>query len=93
MFLESRDESKKLILCEDGGIFLRDVLADRSVDSASSGMSGVVLLFGPEGGWSKQEEQGAIGKGFEAVSLGARILRSETASLAALAAIQIFWGE
>ena len=93
VFLESRNEPKRLILCEEGGTLLRDILVDHPVDSASSEMPGVVLLVGPEGGWSKAEEQQATEKGFEAVSLGTRILRSETAALAALAAIQIFWGE
>ncbi|MFZ2055067.1 MAG: 16S rRNA (uracil(1498)-N(3))-methyltransferase [Candidatus Aminicenantales bacterium] len=93
VFLESRDEPKKFILCEDEGILLRDILVEAPVDSVSSAMPGVVLLVGPEGGWSKEEEQRAMEKGFEAVSLGTRILRSETAALAALAAIQIFWGE
>jgi 16S rRNA (uracil1498-N3)-methyltransferase len=93
VFLESRDESEKLILSEDGGTFLRDILLDGPGSSATPGRSGVVLLVGPEGGWSKEEEQLAMEKGFAAVSLGKRILRSETAALAALATIQIFWGE
>ncbi len=93
-FLEPRDEPKKLLLCEDGGKFLRDILAAApGQDSASSKTPDIVLLVGPEGGWSEEEKQRAIGKGFEAIRLGRRVLRSETASLAALAAIQIFWGE
>jgi 16S rRNA (uracil1498-N3)-methyltransferase len=68
-------------------------LLDGPGSSATPGRSGVVLLVGPEGGWSKEEEQLAMEKGFAAVSLGKRILRSETAALAALATIQIFWGE
>jgi 16S rRNA (uracil1498-N3)-methyltransferase len=92
-FLDSRAEPIKFVLCEDGGIFLGDILAGApGLKSASAGMPEIVLLVGPEGGWSEEEKQQAIGKGFEAVSLGKRILRSETASLAALAAIQIFWG-
>jgi 16S rRNA (uracil1498-N3)-methyltransferase len=93
VFLESRDEPRRLILCEDGGRPLRDILVDEAGDSASSERPGVVLLVGPEGGWSKGEQQQAVEKGFEAVSLGTNILRAETAALAALAAIQIFWGE
>jgi 16S rRNA (uracil1498-N3)-methyltransferase len=93
-FLESREEPKKIILCEDGGMFLRDILANApAARPPSSSQPGVVLLVGPEGGWSGDEKQRALGRGFEEVSLGTRILRSETASLAALAAIQIFWGE
>ena len=92
-FLESRNESRKFILCEDRGSLLRDALAEIPADSASSGTRGAALLVGPEGGWSGEEERQAIGHGFEAVSLGTRVLRSETAALAALAAIQVFWGD
>jgi 16S rRNA (uracil1498-N3)-methyltransferase len=45
----------------------------------------VTLLSGPEGGLSTTEENAAIGKGFVPLSLGARILRAETAPLACLA--------
>ena len=91
-FLESRRESRKLILCEAGGIPLRRLLGDIPGDLPSVGLGGVVLLVGPEGGWSAEEERQAVDHGFQAVSLGARILRSETAALAGLAAIQVFWG-
>ena len=47
-------------------------------------MHAVTLLSGPEGGLSPAEEEGAIAQGFLPVSLGARVLRSETAALAAL---------
>lgn len=43
------------------------------------------VAVGPEGGWSKEESQWLLAQGFEAASLGARILRAETAALAALA--------
>jgi 16S rRNA (uracil1498-N3)-methyltransferase len=45
----------------------------------------VVLLTGPEGGLSDAEDAAARQAGFLAVSLGARVLRAETAALAALA--------
>ena len=44
----------------------------------------VLLLSGPEGGLSHDEEAQALEKGFVAVSLGARVLRAETAPLAVL---------
>ncbi|MBU1867114.1 MAG: RNA methyltransferase, partial [Candidatus Margulisbacteria bacterium] len=47
----------------------------------------ILLLIGPEGGFSRQEVDLAVKAGFKAVSLGKRILRSETAGLASLAAI------
>ena len=49
----------------------------------------VLLLVGPEGGLSPQEESSARTLGFQAVTLGPRVLRSETAPLAALAALAL----
>lgn len=53
----------------------------------------VTLLTGPEGGFSSQERDIAKASGFIPVRLGARILRTETASIAALAAVQLLWGD
>ena len=53
----------------------------------------VTLLTGPEGGFSGQERDVAKAAGFIPVRLGSRILRTETASLAALAAVQMLWGD
>ncbi|MCK9397449.1 MAG: 16S rRNA (uracil(1498)-N(3))-methyltransferase [Methylobacter sp.] len=53
----------------------------------------VTLLTGPEGGFSTQERDIAKASGFIPVRLGARILRTETASIAALAAVQLLWGD
>lgn len=53
----------------------------------------IVFMVGPEGGWTEQEEQQAFEAGFQAVTLGKRILRTETAPLAALAAMQTLWGD
>lgn len=53
----------------------------------------IVFMVGPEGGWTEQEEQQAFEAGFQAVTLGKRILRTETAALAALAAMQTLWGD
>lgn len=53
----------------------------------------VTLLSGPEGGFSEQERQTALASGFIPVRMGARILRTETAVLAALAAAQTLWGD
>lgn len=53
----------------------------------------IAFMVGPEGGWTEQEEQQAFDAGFQAVTLGKRILRTETAALAALAAMQTLWGD
>ncbi len=53
----------------------------------------VCLLIGPEGGFSHTEYDDADVSGFEAVSLGPRVLRTETAAVAALAVLQSLWGD
>ncbi|MDO9105521.1 MAG: 16S rRNA (uracil(1498)-N(3))-methyltransferase [Methylovulum sp.] len=53
----------------------------------------VCLLTGPEGGFADHERDIAKAAGFIPVRLGSRILRTETASLAALAAAQMLWGD
>ena len=54
---------------------------------------GLIFMVGPEGGWTESEEQQAFDAGFQAVTLGPRVLRTETASLAAIAAMQTLWGD
>jgi 16S rRNA (uracil1498-N3)-methyltransferase len=61
-------------------------LADLQVDAA------VTLLSGPEGGLAAGEEQAALDRGWTPVNLGARILRAETAPLAALAVLTLAKG-
>jgi len=53
----------------------------------------VCLLIGPEGGFSESEYEDAAITGFAAVSLGPRILRTETAAVAALSVLQSIWGD
>ena len=53
----------------------------------------VTLLAGPEGGLTQDEEAAAMVAGFIPLSLGARILRAETAGLAAASAMQALWGD
>ncbi|WP_116136730.1 16S rRNA (uracil(1498)-N(3))-methyltransferase [Trinickia diaoshuihuensis] len=52
----------------------------------------VVLLIGPEGGLSPEEEDAAREHGFAPLSLGPRVLRTETAGMAVLAALAARWG-
>jgi 16S rRNA (uracil1498-N3)-methyltransferase len=51
----------------------------------------VTLIIGPEGGLSPQEEQAAITHGALCLTMGERILRTETAGIAAMAALQSIW--
>jgi 16S rRNA (uracil1498-N3)-methyltransferase len=52
---------------------------------------GVALLIGPEGGFSEAEIALARDAGFTGIALGARVLRTETAPVAALAVLQYLW--
>jgi 16S rRNA (uracil1498-N3)-methyltransferase len=52
----------------------------------------LTLMVGPEGGFSAAEEDGAIAQGALALSMGPRILRTETAALAAVAMLGGIWG-
>lgn len=54
---------------------------------AAAASDHITFLSGPEGGLSTAEEDAALAQGFSAASLGARVLRAETAALAALAAL------
>ncbi len=52
----------------------------------------VALLVGPEGGYTPQEEDAAIAQGAIAVTMGPRILRTETAGIAAVGMLHALWG-
>jgi 16S rRNA (uracil1498-N3)-methyltransferase len=53
----------------------------------------VTLLIGPEGGFTEKEEALAQAHGALTLSIGSRVLRTESAGMAALAAINAVWGE
>ena len=55
--------------------------------------SDVGILIGPEGGISKDEADAAVHAGARAVTLGPRILRAETAAVAAMAVAMHLWGD
>jgi len=67
--------------------------AGRPLSAVEAPAAGLCLLIGPEGGFSERECDDASLAGFEAVALGPRILRTETAAVAALAIAQGLWGD
>ncbi|MBI1732048.1 MAG: 16S rRNA (uracil(1498)-N(3))-methyltransferase [Gammaproteobacteria bacterium] len=67
--------------------------ADTGLPALPAPAGGVSLLCGPEGGLSEAEVRSATGSGWRAVRMGPRILRTETAPVAALAACQALWGD
>ena len=75
---------RRLLLTPRGAQRLRDLGAPPQ---------SLVLLAGPEGGFTGEEEDAARRAGFQPLNLGPRVLRTETAAVAALAAIQSLWGD
>ena len=51
------------------------------------------MLIGPEGGFSEDESCYAIKNGFMPVTMGNSVLRTDTAGIASIAAIQTLWGQ
>lgn len=51
------------------------------------------LLAGPEGGLTEAEEDVAFSLGFQPITLGPRVLRTETAAMCAVSAMQLLWGD
>jgi 16S rRNA (uracil1498-N3)-methyltransferase len=83
-YLADADRSKRrLLLSPDAGTPLKRVAP----------AAGVILLIGAEGGLAPAEYQAAEACGFEPVKLGPRVLRTETAPVAALAVLQALWGD
>ena len=74
---------------------LLDPRSNNTLGSLSRPRAGerVELLIGAEGGLSPEEIELALQAGFNGVRLGPRVLRTETAGLAALAVIQCLWGD
>ena len=70
-----------LLPWEEATIPIKNVLREKS------GVKSIIILIGPEGGFSKDEADMAMDRGFHLVSLGRNILRTETAAVAALSMI------
>jgi len=81
---EPEADELRLLLSPEGRMGMQELPA--SVRS-------IVLLAGPEGGLDKDEIDLAGRRGFQSIRMGPRVLRTETAALAALAAIQLRWGD
>ena len=67
--------------------------APRPLARVNNRHEAIDLLIGPEGGFTPDESAKAARAGFQAVHLGPRILRTETAPVAALAALNVLWGD
>lgn len=81
---KAEHDALRLMLSPEGGLSFKQLKYQGG---------GIIFLVGAEGGLTAQEEQAAGGAGFTLVTLGRRVLRTETAGLAALAAMQTLWGD
>lgn len=66
---------------------------DLRIDDLEDVGKGVTVLIGPEGGLEDVEQEAAIAAGFKPVRMGPRVLRTETAAIAALTIIQRYFGD
>jgi 16S rRNA (uracil1498-N3)-methyltransferase len=93
--LEALQDFGRWIAQPDDGV--RILLSPRATQSLAGWARAtspcpVSFLIGPEGGFSAQEEETALAHGALALSMGPRVLRTETAGLAALAVLAAHWG-
>jgi 16S rRNA (uracil1498-N3)-methyltransferase len=72
---------------------LLDHRATQTLTALDRPGGGLSLLVGPEGGLSEAERARARAAGLTGVRLGPRVMRTETAPLAAIAAMQVLWGD
>jgi 16S rRNA (uracil1498-N3)-methyltransferase len=82
-FVSAKRPGARLLLALDSELRLRDV--------APAGQC--TLLIGAEGGFDEHEHARALREGYTAVRFGPRVLRTETAPLAVIAALQAAWGD
>lgn len=82
-FCSSHSNVVRLIFSERGGQELKEIPCTESV----------LVTIGPEGGWSEQELAFAAANGFLPIQLGNRILRTETAAVAAVTLAQHLFGD
>ena len=83
-YLSTTNEGLKLVLHHR---------SSQRLDEMRNQNNHVTLLVGPEGGLSEREISLANSTGFSPLSIGPRVLRTETAPLAAISIIQSLWGD
>lgn len=89
--INDRKETEKLFLSDKAERYLKEILLFQPSIEASFPPSSVIILVGPEGGWTEEEETAILKRDFKAVNLGQSTLRSETAAIVSTAMINHFW--
>jgi 16S rRNA (uracil1498-N3)-methyltransferase len=80
----------RIVLAEQERTTTLRLLIEEAVAAAGEEMPSIEISIGPEGGWAPAEEALFDANGWRAATLGPRILRAETAAIAALAVVASF---
>jgi 16S rRNA (uracil1498-N3)-methyltransferase len=85
--VRSASKAARIVLAEQERTATLRRLVDEAMQAADSEMPELEIAIGPEGGWSPAEEALFDANGWKAATLGPRILRAETAAIAALSVV------
>ena len=88
--IRATSDSVRVVLAEQERSTTLRTVVEEAVNAAQNQMPVLELAFGPEGGWAPDEEALFDANGWRAASLGPRILRAETAAIAALSVVASF---
>ena len=83
-YLQNPPTSLKLLLSPEATVSMESILTELPPQD-------IILMIGPEGGHTPEEEAAAQIAGYQIVSLGARVLRTETAGLVAISVVNTLW--
>jgi len=85
--IRESSDALRVVLAEQERTTTLRRLMEEAIEAAGEQMPSLEIAIGPEGGWSPAEEALFDANGWRAATLGPRILRAETASIAALAVV------
>jgi 16S rRNA (uracil1498-N3)-methyltransferase len=88
--IRSSGDGIRIVLAEQERTTTLRAILEQAVGGAGNEMPVLEVAIGPEGGWAPEEEALFDANGWRAASLGPRILRAETAAIAALAVVASF---
>jgi len=88
--IRSSVEGVRVVLAEQERTTTLRAIIEDALEGAQDEMPVLEIAIGPEGGWTPEEEALFDANGWRAASLGPRILRAETAAIAALAVVASF---
>ncbi len=85
--VKAASAATRIVLAEQERSTTLRTAIEEAIAAAANEMPALEIAIGPEGGWAPEEEALFDANGWRAVSLGPRILRAETAAIAALAVV------